>query len=333
MKILFTSNHNPHFVNTNIYREKAIKELGHDLIFFEDQDFLIPGRIRQRVDYFEKWDFKRHNKKLAKLVRDEKPDLFLAVGDCRIFLETLSKLKTMGIKTVLWTTDAPRDFTQIMKSAPLYDHIFCAGTETIEILTNRGIKGAIWLPFACDPDYHQPVELTEEEREGYAKDVVFVGAFYPNRWETFKELSEFDIGIWGPGWNRAINKGDEKQYIKDVRLNYSEWVKIYSAAKIVMVIHYQDGKMPCYQASPKVYEAIACRCFVLVDRQPDVLSIFDDKRHLVIFDNLNDLKEKIKYFLEHPAERERIAAQGYRMVLEKHTYTHRIKEMFSVISI
>ena len=119
--------------------------------------------------------------------------------------------------------------------------------------------------------------------------------------------------------------------INNAMLGYSEWTRIFSAAKIVIIIHYQDENTPCYQASPKIYEALACKSFVLVDRQWDVFRLFEDGTHLVGFDEIEDLREKINYYLRHPGEREKIAGQGYRKVLGKHTYKHRIKEMLSAI--
>ena len=108
-----------------------------------------------------------------------------------------------------------------------------------------------------------------------------------------------------------------------MNLDYKEWVKIFNAAKIVLIIHYQDGNTVCHQASPKVYEAMACRTFVLVDRQKDIFSLFEDKNHLISFTNISDLKNKITYY--------KIATRGYREVLEKHTYIHRIREMLSML--
>jgi len=80
MKILFVSNHNPHFVNSNVYREKAIKELGHDIIFFDERKYLFPGRIRQKLNWLQQWDFKRLNNKLIKVANYEKPDLCIVMG-------------------------------------------------------------------------------------------------------------------------------------------------------------------------------------------------------------------------------------------------------------
>lgn len=358
MKILFVGNHNPYFVNSIVYREKAIKELGHDVIFFDERDFILPGRVRQKFNLLQQWDFKRLNNKLIKVAKYEKPDLCIVMGGHATLPlpETLSQIKTMGVKIILWTTDPPiGHFSKIIRTAFLYDHVFCAGTEALEILKENGLKNPIYLPFACDPDYHRPIEITEEERKRYGRDVAFVGSFYPNRWHILKELGEFNMGVWGPYWNKAIRRANRKNltfynfnhlewfgnfktsvqldnlFIKSIKLDPSEWTKIYSASKIVIVIHYQDGKTPCFQASPKVYEALACGCFVLVDRQKDVFSLFEDEKHLVGFDNVNDLKRKIIYYLANPDKRRKIAESGRQMVLAQHTFRYRVETLLKTV--
>jgi len=331
MRILFVSHHNPHFVNTAVYREKALEEMGHELISFEDRDYIIPGRIRKRIPFFQEWDIGRINKGLMNLARKRKPDLCMIVGGQTVLPDTLSEIKRMGIPLVLWTSDVPRRFDNIIKGAPFYDYIFCAGTEAIEILKDKGLEKVFWLPFACDPDHHHPVKLTDSERQEYAKDIVFVGSFYPNRARVLESVSDLHIAVRGPYWRRLDRDSSLKGKAVDAWVNYKEWVKIYSASRIVLVLHYNDGKTPSYQACPKLYEALACKSFVLVDNQRDARTLFEDGKHVVFFDDEKDLREKITYYLKHPEERESIASGGYNEVLKKHTYKHRMEEMFSII--
>jgi spore maturation protein CgeB len=335
MKILLVGNHKKQFTHTTIYREKAIRELGHELIFFEARDYVIPGRIRQQIHFLHNWDFVRLNRELVRTVRREKPDLCLVIGD-RLVLpssDTISDIKNSGCQAALWTTDAPiyNSFDIIKNTVRDYDHIFCAGTEAIELLATDCNTALHWLPFGCDPDYHRPVSLSDNDRVKYKKDIVFVGSFYPNRWQILKQLDAWDVGIWGPFWDNAQKNNRNKIYIEDGRIDVAEWSKIYSAAKIVIVIHYHDDRVSCYQASPKIYEALACGCFVLVDRQKDVFSLFEDRKHLAGFDNVEDLKEKINYYLKNFTETQVIAKCGRKEVLTKHTYRDRIRSIVETV--
>ena len=333
MKILFSGYHNPNFLTITEYMERAIESLGHELLIFDDREHIIPGRIRARIKWLHQFDLNHINREMISLALKTKPDIAIIAGGHRITALTVQILKETGVCTALWTIDAPLNFQPIIDSAPFYDHIFCQGTEAIELLDQEGIQGAQWLPMACDPDEHRPVELSAEEKERYGNDVVFVGSYYQGRAELFEGLVNFDLGIWGPGWEKLEAKSKLRKCIKGSHTPPSEWLKIYSASKIVLVTHYQDSeeRFPVYQASPKIFEAMACGAFVISDNQRDVFSLFKDGEHLIRFDNPGELVEKIKYYLDHPDERKEVAKRGRKEVLKNHTYEHRIETLLSVV--
>ena len=97
-------------------------------------------------------------------------------------------------------------------------------------------------------------------------------------------------------------------------------------------MHYKDpeGRIPCHQASPRVYEALACGAFLIVDDQRDFMSLFKSGEELVVFEDIKDLRNKIVYYLNNRKEREKIKRKGRKIVLSKHTYRHRIQEMLSI---
>lgn len=331
MKVLFSSYHNPSFWTITEYAEKAIERTGHELIRFDDRDFALPGLLRKKLRFLQKWDLKGLNRRLLSLVSDTGPDLFLAAGGNRILPETVQKIKSRGIRTVLWTVDAPRDFQPILKAASSYDFIFCGGTEAQELLARAGIKKTYWLPFACDPEVHKPVRVSSAEKKTWGSEVSFLGSYYANRERILEKIANSELRIWGPGWNKLDDNSPLKKRTTDTRLKPEEWIKIFSSSKINIVIHFQDGETLCHQAAPRVYEALACRSFLLVDDQKDVRSLFQDGKHLVIFNKIEDLRQKIAYYLNQVEERKKVARQGYEEAVHHHTYMHRIQGMLSVI--
>ncbi len=334
MKILFSSYKNPHFPSITEYTASAFEKLGHELFFLNDRDFILPGRIRDNISFLGGLDLRRLNSKLLSAAGKVDPDICLVAGGHRIFSDTVGKISGGGVKTALWTIDSPKsglDFLPIVKSAPSYDKVFCGGTEAVELLAENGIKNAVWLPFACDPDVHKPSAVSAEDRKKYGHDIVFVGSYYPNRAELFESIKDFDFAVWGPGWEKA-SCFLKKHIVASLGLKYEEWLKIYSSAKIVVMAHYQDGKNPCYQASPRVYEALACGSFLLCDRQKDALSLFEEGKHLAVYDNSSDLKEKAEYYLSNNDERIKIAAEGREKAVNQHTYQLRIKKMLAVMT-
>jgi len=336
MKILFSGHHNPHFPTITEYTERAIQGLGHELYSFEDRKHIIPGRIRKRFNMLHRFDLNMINRSIRSLAKFTKPEIAIITGGHRISSETICYLKRQGIVCILWTIDPPRVFQPIVAVAPFYDHIFCQGTEAIELLCSAGIKNARWLPMACDPDCHHLLKCSPEEKITYCSDVVFVGSYYPGRAELIEDLSELtdcDLAIWGPGWDALPKTSPLQKCLKGRHTRPEEWLKIYSASKIILSTHYHDSedRFPVYQASPRVFEILACGAFQLCDDQRDVFALFQDGRDLVKFTDGDDLVAKVKYFLAHPEERNAIAAQGRKTVLARHTYLHRIEELLAGI--
>lgn len=333
MKILLSGYHNPHFKTITEYIERAITRCGHSLSVFDDRQFYLPGRLRKKVSWLQWIDQKLLNKRMISLAYRETPDVTIITGGHRISAKTIRTMKNKGIMTVLWTTDAPANFQPIIDVAPYYDHIFCQGSEAVELLNNAGIEGAYWLPMACDPLVHRPVELTVEEREKFGSDVTFIGSYYQNRAELFEKIQGFDFSIWGPGWEKLSHHSPLNRCLKGAHLRPETWQRIYSASKIVLAPHFSDPNhsFPVYQSSPRVFEALACGAFTISDNQRDVFELFKEGLHLVRFHDGDDLIKQIEYYLAHPEHREFISEQGRKEVLANHTYEHRIHEMLGVI--
>jgi spore maturation protein CgeB len=76
---------------------------------------------------------------------------------------------------------------------------------------------------------------------------------------------------------------------------------------------------------------LACGAFVISDYQKDVFALFKDREHIVGFNNVSELIGKIKYYLHHTDEREKIAKSGRQEVLRNHRYVNRIEELISIV--
>ena len=68
-------------------------------------------------------------------------------------------------------------------------------------------------------------------------------------------------------------------------------------------------------------EIPACGGFLLAERSNEHERLFSDGKEAVFFNNKEDLLEKIKYFLAHNQERQRIAAAG-QIKCKTKNYSH-----------
>jgi len=332
VKILISGYHNPHYLTVTEYIERAVRQLGHEVIVFNDRDHLIPGRLRKRWAPLQSISVAAINVNLIRLAERTRPGMIVVTGGHRITRGGLRTLIRKGFRVVLWTTDLPQAEDLMRTTAFDYHSVFCQGTEYVEIFRELGIPEARWLPMACEPQIHHPVQLTEEEGRRFGSDVVFVGSYYPWRADYLKYLAGLNLAIWGPGWEKLPTDSPLRAFIRGAHTPPETWTKIYSASKIVLSVHIQDPQRQfnVYQSSPRIFEALACGAFVLTDRQPDVLSLFRDGEHLVAFSDAEDLRQKTHYFLSCPEERHRIAEAGRQEVLNKHTYIQRLQTLLSV---
>jgi len=337
MRLLFATARNPHFPTITEYVERAARALGHQVVWFDDRRYLLPGRLREAVPWLQRLDTLRLNRELVRAARASRPDLLLCAGGERLLPQTVEAVRAGGVPTALWTIDtlSPRDPRPALASH--FDFVFCGGSEMLEALQGRDLRRPPrWLPFACDPELHRPRELSPGERARYGCDVAFVGSLhaglYPNRIDLLEGLADLDLGVWGPGAEALPAGSPLRERVRGDGVGVETWSAIYGAARIVLCIHYHRPGPPCRQASPRVYEALACGAFLLCDDQPDVRRLFADGRELAIFRDPEELRHKIRFHLGHERERREVAARGRARVLAEHTYRHRLAALLAAVA-
>ena len=77
----------------------------------------------------------------------------------------------------------------------------------------------------------------------------------------------------------------------------------------------------------RIFEGMACGKMVLCDRLDEskkLQELFVDGQDIVYYDDIFDCVEKMNYYRENEEERERIANNGFKKVLENHTQKQRV---------
>lgn len=285
------------YFSTAMYLERALQK-EHNVISIGINPWYLmeskeyPGRIKKLLKK------KYHSKVGSQFI---KPDLILVVDPVRqrfIF----SSFKT---PTAYWAIDSHLKFDKHIKKARVqdYDFLFVAQKDYILKYKERGCKNVYWLPLACDPEIHKHHNLPLKY------DLCFVGGFGPDspRREIILNLQkEFNMFVG-------------QEYLHNM-------ARIYSQSKMVF------NKSLKGDLNMRVFEALSCGRLLLTDRINNGLEdLFIDKEHLVIYDNYEDLVEKVRYYLAHPDEREEIACRGQKEVWKKHTYLHRARHLIETV--
>jgi spore maturation protein CgeB len=57
---------------------------------------------------------------------------------------------------------------------------------------------------------------------------------------------------------------------------------------------------------------------------------YENYKHLVYFESIEDLKNKIDYYLENEEERKQIAENGRQLVLNRNTFKHQVENIIKL---
>jgi spore maturation protein CgeB len=60
--------------------------------------------------------------------------------------------------------------------------------------------------------------------------------------------------------------------------------------------------------------------------------LFDIGKEIVVYTSIEDLDNKVKYYLENEDERNMIAESGHQRVKRDHTYLERAKKLIEIIN-
>ena len=83
--------------------------------------------------------------------------------------------------------------------------------------------------------------------------------------------------------------------------------------------------------SLRVWDILGCGGFLLSNYQQEIPTYLTIGQDLDCYETIDELIEKVQYYLKHDDIRTEIAAHGYETVRQKHTWKHRIAEMFKII--
>jgi spore maturation protein CgeB len=144
------------------------------------------------------------------------------------------------------------------------------------------------------------------------------------RVDTFKRLSEnFHVDIY---------TGSDTSEIPDI-INHGR-IKTHTEMPIVFnksFINLNPTSKPIRSGIPlRIFDLLACSGFILSNYQTDLMEYFTPGEDLDIYSSLDELEEKIRYYMSHREMCREIADAGYKKAVKYHTYPIRLQEMFDL---
>lgn len=81
------------------------------------------------------------------------------------------------------------------------------------------------------------------------------------------------------------------------------------------------------------FEVTMAGGFYLTQDCPQLRELFRVGEEIETWDGVDELEEKVRHYIAHPQERERIAAAGYSRTAHEHTWEHRFRGLLSELRI
>jgi spore maturation protein CgeB len=82
----------------------------------------------------------------------------------------------------------------------------------------------------------------------------------------------------------------------------------------------------------RTFETTGCGTLLLTNYTPGLEKLFKIGEEIVTYDNINDLDEKVEYYLNNQSERIKIENAGYERSRKDHTYDERSKLLIKIIN-
>lgn len=142
------------------------------------------------------------------------------------------------------------------------------------------------------------------------------------RVDTFKYLSEkFEVDIYTASDTKEIPKLKNHGTI----MTHTQMPIVFNKS----TINLNPTSKPIRSGIPlRIFDLLACEGFVLCNYQSDLLNEFLQGEELDVYSSIEELEEKIRYYLSHTDVCREIAHNGYEKVSKRHTYPLRLEQMF-----
>lgn len=293
----------PH--TTGVYFERALKRLGHAVHYVgiphsDNFDwYRTPtSEIAARPGFPPNVDLT----KLVEMGMGE-PDLILYVdGPLAYFPRGLADVDA---PTASYLIDVHRKLPLESAIAPFFDRVFICQRDFMPHFVEAVECAAVgWLPLACDPEIHRPLEVEHEFEVGFVGNVA-------GESERLRRLELLEKHFKMNDWRATRPK--------------EEIAEVYSRSRVVFNASV-GGDL-----NMRVFEALGCGATLITDKiQNGQDELFEDGTHLLEYSDDDEMLEKIHWCLAHEDDAREIARQGHELVLEKHTYDHRCEEIIDL---
>ncbi len=260
------------------------------------------------------------NDQVLRDLRSFEPALMVVYKGESLFPSTLEWARQKGILCVNVFPDVSI-FTHgpwLPKSLPLYNHIFTTKSfGSKDLYKHLKLTNVSFLPHGFDPEVNKVMDPAALARPALQSDVSFIGTWSPKK-EAYlqavaKTINGNSFKIWGSQWGSATSS-TVKPHIMGQDIMGRVYPVALQSTKIIIALlsEARTGASSGDLITSRTFDIPACGGFMLHERTPELLDYYVDGEEVACFGSEQELVEKVRFYLDHPAERERIRLAGHR---------------------
>ena len=292
----------------------ALQALGHEVSLYDSWD---------RSAYC---DFADLNRAFLHRVAQEQPDvIFCVLLGYELWSETLDLVRSRGSVAIInWGTDDSWKYEQFARF--IAPHLDCYATtypEAFGKARQNGLDNFVVTQWAASRD-----RLAEPlPAQGCKYSVTFVGSAYGNRKEWIEKLRErgIDVQCFGHGWPAGpVAATDLPRIYREsvLTLNFGD-----SGLQLRGLLPYHSR-----QIKARVFEVPGAGGCLLTEPAQHLEEYFRIGEEIIVFEGVDELVERIRYFLAHPEQRDAVACRGFERVSKEHTYDRRFDDLLGELA-
>jgi len=107
-------------------------------------------------------------------------------------------------------------------------------------------------------------------------------------------------------------------------------IQLLGNSKMVLNMH-ADFDID-YAINMRVFESLISGALLFTEKNSAVTQCFQDSKELIIYDDTEDLVQKVEYFTSNPEEAESIAREGQKKIENNHLVSHWFDKFISLVS-
>lgn len=336
MKVLVVG---PEYFNYTSSVTWGVSELGHQVVeltyrnFIEDCSYVEKKMNKIGFKAFEQHYYQEWNQRLIALYHQSCPDICLVLNGKHIFPQTLELFRKNNSKLILWLIDSITRMPEIEKTLAFYDKVVSFEHRDEQYLHEKYRMKCSYSPVGYDSRIYYPDDSVIRDI-----DISFVGSAVPKRIEilqhvaTYAQRNNRKLATFSKFWdskyfwkkNRFAKKNDPLHlYVHNGNISPQQVAQIYRRSKICLNIHIPEHE----GVNPRTFEIMGTKSFELVDKKPKMSELVKVGRDVIEYEDVNDLINKIEYYLNNDLLRETIALKAYKIVKEKYTITQVVQSI------